>query len=436
MAIFTDNTSRIEAPNNTALAIELSKRIGEANPGKAIATALNGWAGDVHDYTYGTAMGIANDIKAARDEFGNLKDADGRFVNDNDKVRALLAGRNPNWTANNYADANMEDWYKGRDQEGRSIEQLILSKAAGDRDQQRVNIAKATLAMQQQKYNDERNADRLFAQYKEILKKSPDLVSSWVNRNARALQGNPTAYKLIMNDIAGNSSINMVPFMPGDAGQIQLASESTVTDTLNDVTAKENLNNAGGFEVFVNPDLEAKGQSTEELLKERLNTLNYKDTNNAETFETRFNRAVTALKALGATDKEAAALMRNADIESKWHWGVNDYDIAALEDRWKEMNKEVAGTGKTQLQIRRDNARQYAQIRQNLQAMEAGKTITALNNEYMQRRMAIEQMYKAGMVSEEDLKSALGVINNWYRQSVGQKQEGVNKARELLKAVS
>jgi hypothetical protein len=435
MAIFTDNTSRIEAPNNTALAIELSKRIGEANPGKAIATALNGWAGDVHDYTYGTAMGIANDIKAARDEFGNLKDADGRFVNDNDKVRALLAGRNPNWTANNYADANMEDWYKGRDQEGRSIEKLILDKAAGDRDQQRVNIAKATLAMQQQKYNDERNADRLFAQYKEILKKSPDLVSSWVDENARALQGNPTAYKLIMNDIAGNSSINMVPFMPGDAGQIQLASESTVTDALNDVTAKENLNNAGGFEVFVNPDLETKGQSTTELLQQKLKDLGYSG-NSAETFTTHFNRAVTALKALGASDKEVAALMRNADKEGWWHWSVNDYDTAALEDRWKEMNKEVAGTGKTQLQIRRDNARQYAQIRQNLQAMEAGKTITALNNEYMQRRLAIEQMYKSGKISNLKRESALGVINNWYRQSVGQKQDGVNKARELLKAVS
>lgn len=435
MAIFTDNTSRIEAPNNTALAIELSKQIGNANPGRAIASALNGWAGDVHDYTYGTAMGIANDIKAARDEFGNPKDADGRFVNDNDRVRALLAGRNPNWTTNNYADANMEDWYKSRDQEGRSIEKLILDKAAGARDQQRVNIAKATLAMQQQKYNDERNADRLFAQYRETLKKSPDLVSSWVNRNTRELQSNPTAYKLIMNDIAGNSSINMVPFMPGDAGQIQLANESTITDALNDVIAKENLNNAGGFETLIDPNLETSGQSTTALLQQKLKDLGYSE-NNAETFTTHFNKAVASLKALGASDKEAAALLRNADKEGFWHWSVNDYNISALEDQWKELNKEVEGTGKTQLQIRRDNARQFAQIRKNLQAMEEGKNITTLNNEYMQRCLAIEQMYKAGEISNLELKSASEVITNWYRQAIGQKQEGVNKAREMLKTVS
>ena len=187
MAIFTNNTARIEAPNNTALAIELSKRIGEANPGKAIASALNGWARDVHDYTYGTAMGIANDIKAARDEFGNLKDADGRFVNDNDKVRTLLAGRNPSWTANNYADANMEDWYKGRDQEGRSIEQLILSKAAGDRDQQRVNLALRTYADTRGDIKRSRENTDLFNQFNRLYQIDPEAAKQWYRDNKEKL---------------------------------------------------------------------------------------------------------------------------------------------------------------------------------------------------------------------------------------------------------
>lgn len=437
MAIFTDSVRQIQAPSNTELTLALSRALGENNIGKALGDIFKDLAGVTHDYTYGTAMGIANDIKTARDEYGNLKDAEGRFINSNDRVRELLAQRNPKWSANNYADADMEAWYKGRDTEGRAIEDLILKKAAGDRDQQRVNIANKQFQLQLQKYNEEQEAARLYAEMQEVYKKSPDLVASWLDNNKKRLQANPTAYKQIMQDIAGKSNINILPYTAGDTGQIQLGSEDVVTDNLNEITAKENINNAGGFTEIVRPDLEANGKSLSELLQEKLKALSYdKDSNNAETFTTHFNRAATALKAAGATDKEAAALMRNADKEGFWHWSVNDYNVDALVDQWKTMNKLVGDTGKTELEMRRNNARILAQARENLASLEQGKAITALNNEYMQRRLRISQMLKAGEISPLDAERAFAGINSWFRQSMGLKQEGITRAKDLIKAAT
>ena len=433
MAIFTDNVRQVEAPSNSQLTLALAKAIGENNVGKALGDTFKDFAGLTHDYTYGTSMGIANDIKKARDLLGAAKDENGLFLNSNDKVQELLRAQNPNWTANNYADANMEAWLKEREGEGRALEKLKLDKEAGGRDQQRVDIAKRQLAIQEQKYQEEKMANQLMAEYQEILKKSPDLVPSWISNNKSRLQASPFAFKQIMTDIAGNSNINMVPFSNGDVGQIQLANEATVTDALNEVTARENLNNQGGFAKLIDPELETKGQSLDELLTEKLKSLSYdKDPGLAETFTTYFNRAATALKAAGASDKEAAALMRNADKEGFFRWNVNRYNEDALVDQWKEMNKVVGNTGKTQLQIRRNNARLLKQARETLATSEQNKAITTLNTEYTQRRMNIQQMLQAGQISQKDAYDALAVINNWYRKSIGTKQDDISRARGMI----
>lgn len=265
MAIFTDNVRQVEAPSNTELTLALSKAIGQNNIGKALGDTFKDFAGITHDYTYGTSMGIANDIKKARDLLGAAKDENGLFLNSNDKIQELLRAQNPNWTANNYADAGMEAWLKDRESEGRALEKLKLDKDESSRSQQRLNL-------QIQQVNAQMRKDRLLEQAKSLQAgfleaQKQGLGRAYIDQNRSSIEANPYAKSDIFS-IAGN---DLVDYSPDDATirqNLSLLNPDEVRNQLRNLEEKKRaLAHTEGMSLHINPDGSVRHESSDEVFE-------------------------------------------------------------------------------------------------------------------------------------------------------------------------
>ena len=326
MAIFTDNVAKIEAPSNTALAIEVSKQLGN-NPGKAISDALKNWAGDVHDYTYGTSMGIANDIKKARDLIGAAKDENGLFLNSNDRVQELLRAQNPNWTSNNYADANMEAWLKEREGEGRALEKLKLDKDEGNRSQQRLNL-------QIQQANAQMRKDRLMeeaqALQSDFLKaKAQGWGTAWLNRYQSKLNANPYAKSQIYA-IAGEDLQEYAP-IDNDVTLKAINDPDLLTKAKREnEEARRTLANTDGISTMINADGSLKHESSNQVFERLAKGRGYTGSDYSNLQEN-WNQAYAAIKAEypGLSDAQIGAALERSIETRGWTgpWRVEDWGV-------------------------------------------------------------------------------------------------------------
>lgn len=345
MAIFTDNVRQVEAPSNSQLTLALAKAIGENNVGKALGDTFRDFAGLTHDYTYGTSMGIANDIKKARDLLGAAKDENGLFLNSNDKVQELLRAQNPNWTANNYADANMEAWLKEREGEGRALEKLKLDKEEGGRSQQRLNLQIAQANAQMRK---DRLLEQAQALQSEFIKaKAQGWGTAWMNRNQSILDANPYA-KAQVYGIAGD---DLQEYSPVDnAVTLQAIKDSDLlTKAIREnEEARRTLANTDGISTVINADGSLKHESSNQVFERLAKGRNYTGDDYGN-FQENWNDAYNAIKAKfnNLSDEQIGAILENAIETRGWTgwWRVDDWDVAGSGKHFNAAKKVQTALG-------------------------------------------------------------------------------------------
>lgn len=405
MPIFTDNVSRIEAPNNTALAIEISNQIGKANPGKAISDALKDWAGDVHDYTYGTAMGIANDIKTARDEYGNLKDKAGRFVNSNSRIQELLAQKNPKWSANNYADADMEAWYKGRDTEGRAIEDLILKKDEGKRSQQRLNLQIQQAANQARKDKLLEEAQALKANY--LKAKEGSYGATWLQQNQARLDANPYA----KSDIYGIAGNDLLEFSPDDLkSKPGLINPQSITDAIRLEEEKaRTLANTQGMSTIFDENGEVVRKTGNDFFKKLVEERDYKGSD-VSNFKENWQAAYAAIHAKypNLNDTQIGAILYNTVQHRSPLTGnifglrVDDWGVGG-NNTHLEMAESMSGL--------EDKISAYKTIKENIAELEAFRdsdVVRSAQATYASKLKNIDAAMRAGRISAAEAQNEVG----------------------------
>lgn len=170
------------------------------------------------------------------------------------------------------AKAKLDDVYSGslkdiseREGNERGWQNLELSRQAGDRDQQRINIAKATAAREARQSALLEQVQRLIAEYSEA--KAQGLGRSWIDKNRSVLQANPYA----MNAIFSQAGTDLIDYSPDDAEvskNLMLVDPNTVRDQVRNTEEKMRaLANTEGMSLFLNPDGSVRHTSSNEVFE-------------------------------------------------------------------------------------------------------------------------------------------------------------------------
>lgn len=407
MPIFTDNVRQVEAPSNSQLTLALADALGKNNVGKALGDTFRDFAGLTHDYTYGTSMGIANDIKKARDLLGAAKDENGLFLNSNDKIQELLRAQNPNWTANNYADANMEAWLKDRESEGRALEKLKLDKEEGGRSQQRLNL-------QIQQANAQMRKDRLLEQAMGLKAgfleaQAEGMGRAYIDKMRSAIEANPYA-KADIFGIAGN---DLVDFSADDATiskNLSLVDPITIRDQLRDIEDKKRaLANTEGMSLLINPDGSVRHKSSNEVFEEMAKGREYTGKDYSK-FRENWNEEYARLKGLypDLDDVTLGAILENT-VGTR---GIFSGNIPLINNRvddwniyWNHKSTDAAKSANMALKYLSDY-KNLDEHETKLKAYLENESARKITSELTNKIKAIEAAGRAGRYTPAEVKLA------------------------------